>query len=106
RVCVDVNVIDIFGERSKPQTVGQPVGKIVRLELQPQARRDEMKVETGVAEMGDAIAKLVQRASAAAQGRSYFDAFAKVETLQRGLSRKMGKRRAKLGDKATEIATQ
>ena len=57
-------MIDVFGERCKPQTVGQPVGKIVRLELQPQARRDEMKVETGVTEMRDAIAKLVQRLSA------------------------------------------
>src|ERR1700730_7873635 len=65
-----------------------------------------MKVEAGMAEVRDAIAKLVQRASAAAQGRGYFDAFAKIETLQRGLARKMGKRRAKLADKAAEIAAQ
>src|SRR6266576_4888173 len=65
-----------------------------------------MKVETGVAEMRDAIAKLVQRASAPAQGRGHFDAFAKVETLQRGLSRKMRKRRAKLADEAAQIASQ
>ena len=65
-----------------------------------------MKVETGMAEMRDALAKLVQRASASSQGRGHFDAFAKVETLQRGLSRKMGKRRAKLADKAAEIASQ
>src|SRR6266550_3145822 len=65
-----------------------------------------MKVETGVAEMRDGIAKLVQRASAPAQGRGHFDAFAKVETLQRGLSRKMRKRRAKLADEAAQIASQ
>src|SRR5882757_7641847 len=65
-----------------------------------------MKVEPGMAQMSHAISKLVQCSRASAQRCRNFRAFAKVESFQRGLSREMGKRRAKISYHTAEIAPQ
>jgi hypothetical protein len=65
-----------------------------------------MKIEPGVAEMRYAVAEFVKRSGAAAQGRSDFKAFAKIESFQSGLSCKMRKRPAKITHEAAEIAAQ
>src|SRR6267154_249079 len=65
-----------------------------------------MEVETSVAQMCDSVAKLVQRSRAAPQGSSDLHALAEVETFQRRLAGKMGKRLAKVTHHAAEIAAK
>src|SRR6266478_763657 len=69
-------------------------------------RRKEMKIEASMAEMRKARAEFVQRSSLSAQGHGDFHAFAKVEALQRGLSRKMGKSCAEVAHNTAEITSQ
>jgi hypothetical protein len=46
---VNVDAIDVFSESH--EAIREPVGKIVGAELKPQTRRDEVEIETGMAEM-------------------------------------------------------
>jgi hypothetical protein len=50
-VGVNVDAIDVFNESHEAEAIREPVGKIVDAELKPQARRDEVEIETGMAEM-------------------------------------------------------
>ena len=48
---VNVDAIDVFSESHEAEAIREPVGKIVGAELKPQARRDEVEIETGMAEV-------------------------------------------------------
>src|SRR5260370_40549638 len=85
---------------------GESVRKVIGLEFREEGRRKEMKIEAGMAEMRKALAEFVQRSSLSAQGHGDFHAFAKVEALQRGLSRKMGKSSAEVAHNTAEITSQ
>jgi hypothetical protein len=50
-ISVNVDTIDVFSQRHEAEAIREPVGKIVGAELKAQARRDEVKIETGMAEM-------------------------------------------------------
>lgn len=64
-----------------------------------------MKIETGVTDMFKALAKLVQRARAAAKWNGYFHALAEVKALEARLIRKLRPRGAKVPDFAAQVAT-
>ena len=65
-----------------------------------------MKVETGVAEVLDAFAKLFEVAGAAAKRHGDFHAFAKIETLEAGLRSELWLRYAEIADHTGKIAPQ
>jgi hypothetical protein len=49
---VNVDAIHVCSESHEAEAIREPVGKIVGAELKPpQARRDEVEIETGMAEM-------------------------------------------------------
>jgi len=81
RVGVDIDAIDGLGEGVESKASGQPVREIVGAELQPKAGGDEVKMETGVADGGDAVAKFVKVGCGEGKGHRYFEAFAKIETV-------------------------
>src|SRR6267143_2476394 len=61
RVGVDVNAIDAVCQSSKSQAIRKPVREIVRPQLEPQPRGDEVKVKARVAEVRNAAPELVER---------------------------------------------
>src|SRR5260370_23388363 len=65
-----------------------------------------MKVEARMAEARDPIAKFIQRSGAAAQRGRDFHALAKIESLQRGLARKVWIRGTIVGNHAAQISAQ
>src|SRR5690349_11784191 len=80
--------------------------KIVRPELEPQSGGVKVKVETGVTQVPQALAELLKGMRAPSQGHGDFDAFAEVESLEGGLSRKLRLGRAKILNHAAKIAAQ
>src|SRR5260370_18547019 len=65
-----------------------------------------MKVEARMAEARDPIAKFIQRSGAAAQRGRDFHALAKIESLQRGLARKVWIRGTIVGNHAAQIPAE
>src|SRR5919109_606784 len=65
-----------------------------------------MKVEAGVAEMREAIAKFIETAGAAAKGHCHFHAFAKKEALYARLQCELRISIAIILDCAPQIASQ
>ena len=80
--------------------------KIVRPELEPQSGRDEVKVETGVTQVLQALAELLKGTRAPSEGHVHFDALAEVEWLEGRLSRKLRLGCAKILNHAAKIAAQ
>src|SRR5260370_12864577 len=65
-----------------------------------------MKIETRMAEMRDPAAKFVQCSGAPPERDGDFHAFAKIESLQRGLARKVRIGRAIVADHTAQIPAQ
>jgi hypothetical protein len=80
--------------------------KIVCPELEPQSGRDEVKVETGVAKMLQALAEFLKGTRAPSEGHGDFDALAEIESLEGRLSRKLRLGCAKILNHAAKIAAQ
>src|SRR5260370_30442686 len=67
RIGVDVDAIDVFGQGHEAETIREPVGEIVGEELKPQARGNEVEIETGMADQGNDFAKFVKMPCGVAQ---------------------------------------
>src|SRR6202035_1962232 len=106
RVGVDVDAIDGLGKRGEPKAAGQPVREIIGAELQAKARGDEVEMETGVADGGDAVAKFVEGGCVQGKGHGFFNAFAKIEAVEGFLAAELGKRGDKIAEHAAEIGAQ
>src|SRR5260370_13683641 len=65
-----------------------------------------MKIETRMAEMRDPAAKFVQCSGAPPEKEGYIEAFAKIESLKRGLARKVRIGRAIVADHTAQIPAQ
>jgi hypothetical protein len=106
RIGVDVDVIHVFGEGHQAQSIRKPVRKIVGAQLKAQAGRDEVEIETGMAEVGDAIAKFVEGPGAAAERKANLDGFAKEKGLQSRLIGEFRMLLAKVADHHAQIRAQ
>src|SRR5690349_8903488 len=91
RVGIDIDVIDVFGEGVESQAAGQPIRKIIRAKLQAKAGGDKVKMEAGVADGGDTVAKFVKVGGGERKRHGDFEAFAKVKAVQGFLPAKLGK---------------
>src|SRR5260370_35536293 len=65
-----------------------------------------MKIETRMAEMRDPAAKFIQCSGAPPERDGDFHAFAKIESLQRGLARKVRIGRAKVAGHTAQIPAE
>src|SRR5437899_10709448 len=81
RVGVDIDVGDVFGESIEAEAGGQPVGKIVGQELQVKAGSDEMKMEAGMADGGDAVAEIVKVSGDQGKGHGDFKTLEKIDAV-------------------------
>src|SRR5580700_5518074 len=55
RVRINVDVVHAVRQRSKAEAIRQPVREVIRLQLQPQPRREEVEVERCMTQMRDAL---------------------------------------------------
>src|SRR5271165_1961084 len=106
RVGVDIDPVDVFCQSHQAEAIREPVRKIVGTELQPQAGRNEVEIETGVAEMCNALAKFIQSPRRAAQRKKNFDRFAEIKGLQRRLHGEFRMELAEIADQLTQIGAQ
>src|SRR5260370_27663982 len=106
RIGVDVDAIDVFGQGHEAETIREPVGEIVGAELKPQAQGNEVEIETGMAEMGNAFSKFVESPGGAAQRKSDFQRFAEIKGLQSGLIGEFGMLFAEIADHHAQIGTE
>src|SRR5215472_12203737 len=65
-----------------------------------------MKVESSVAEVREPFAKFIEVGGAAAKGHGHFHAFAKIETLEARLRRKLRLRYAEIANDTAKIGSQ
>ena len=86
-------------------SAGEPIGKVIGLELEAQPRGNEVKIKTGVAEMRNAFAKFTQGVRTAAKRHGHFHALAEVKSLEAGLRRELRLSVAKIPDYAAKIAS-
>jgi hypothetical protein len=105
-VGVDINAINVFGESYEAEAVREPVRKIVGTEVKPQPGRNEMEIETGVAEVSNPDTKLIETPRRQAQRKSDFDGFAEIEGLKSGLIGKFRMEFAEIADKLAQVGTQ
>jgi len=106
RVGVDIDVVDGFGEGVEPQAASQPMREIVGAELQAKSRSDEVKMEAGVADGGDAVAKFVEIGCGEGKRHGYFQAFAKIEAIEGFLAAELGKRSDEIAQDAAEVRSE
>src|SRR5260221_14475142 len=81
RVGVDIDVGDGFGEGGEPQAASQPMREIVGGELQAKSRSDEVKMEAGMADGSDAVAKFVEIGCGEGKRHGHFQAFSKIKEI-------------------------
>src|SRR6266481_7292892 len=105
-VGVDIDVIDGFGEGVEAEASGQPVREIVGAELQSKARGNEVEMETGVADGGDAVTEFVEIRCGKRKGHGYFQAFAKVEAVEGFLPAELGEGGDEIAKDAAEIRAE
>jgi hypothetical protein len=106
RVGVDIDVIDGFGEGVEPQAAGQPMREIVGAELQTKARGNEVEMEAGVADGGDAVTKFIEIRRGKGERHGDFKAFAKVEAVEGFLAAELGEGRDEIAEDAAEIRAE
>jgi hypothetical protein len=106
RVGVDINVIDILGERVEAEAANQPIRKIVGAELQAKPGGDEVEVETGVADGRDAVAKFVEVGGGERERHGYLQAFAKIKTVEGFLAAELGESGDEIAEDAAKIGAE
>jgi len=106
RVGVDIYVVDVFGESIEAEAGGQPVGKIVGPELQAKAGSDEMKMEAGMADGGDAVAEIVKVCGGQGKWHGDFQTLAKIKTVEGFLAAELGEGGDEIAEDTAEIGTQ
>jgi hypothetical protein len=106
RVGVDIDVIDVFSEGTEPQTAGQPIRKIVGAELQAKAGSDEVEMEAGVADGGNATTKFIEIRCGERKRHGYFEAFAKVEAVEGFLLAELGKGVDEIAEDAAKVRAE
>src|SRR5690242_15743455 len=99
-------MLDAVRERVQPEPIGQPMRKIIGLQLQTQPRRNKVKIERGVAQLSDSFAKLLQRASTQAERNRHLFAFTEIKLLERRLRRVLRVGRAVVADDAAQVTAQ
>jgi hypothetical protein len=106
RVGVDIDVIDGFGEGVESQAAGQPMREIVGAELQAKAGGNEVEMETGMADGGDAVTKFIEIRSGKGERHGDFKAFAKVEAVERFLTAELGEGSDEIAEDAAEVRAE
>jgi hypothetical protein len=105
-VGVDIDAIDGVGKRGKPETSCEPLRKIVGAKVEAQAGSDEMKVEAGVADGGDTIAKIVEGARFQGKRDGDFQAFAEIEAVEGFLASELGELGDEVAENPAEVGAQ
>src|SRR5262249_25491526 len=82
RVRVNVDAVGLQRQVVQAKGLTQPLGKVIGLQMQAEARRNEVVVEGRVAQAQQTIPELFERAGLTAERYDYLDALAKVERLE------------------------
>src|SRR5215471_12645252 len=103
---IDVDAIDVVGQRSEAQGIGEPVREIVGAEMETQARRNKVEIESRVTEARDTEMEFVEIGSRQADGESNLKTFAEVEALEGFLAGEVGVLVDEVADDAAEVGAE
>ena len=96
----------VSARESRPRLPASQLREIVGAELQAKARGNEVEMETGVADAGDAVAKFVEIRCGKGKRHGDFEALAKVEAVEGFLAAELWEGGDEIAQDAAEIRAE